>query len=159
MRIVGPQVIVRSHQNAVRAHALHWPARIVRGASPMKPRYAPEKEIVSRIHHVNRGIAGLRQIISARCLVDPADIEPQRLSGEIYPTEHLHRFFCVLFWLCIEPWTSAQQKRQPNRSRKQKQSGRALSSEFVPQKCRWIGMAHQLTPFRMTADRLGTGSN
>ena len=58
MRVVGPELVIRRDHHAIRPHAFDRAARIVAQTQPVKSGDAPEKQIIPRIDHVDRRVAG-----------------------------------------------------------------------------------------------------
>src|ERR1700730_13409225 len=85
MGVIGPEMIVGSNYDTARTHSLRRPARIFRQAYSMEAGNPSQEQIVFGVEHIDAGIARLAQVIPAPGIVDPADIETQRISRQINP--------------------------------------------------------------------------
>jgi len=113
MGVIGPEVIIGSHYDTARTHSLSGPAGVVRQTYPMKTSYPPQEQIVFGVEHIDAGIPRFAQVVPGRGLVDPTDIKPERITGQIDRANQFDRLFQIRFWiggrvaLCMLAWTSA----------------------------------------------------
>src|SRR6266853_3222127 len=80
MGIVGPQMIIRRHQDPARAHSFDGSAGVVGRTDAVETGNPPQEQIIFGIKNIHTRVSALRQVVPRPRLIYPADVETKRPS-------------------------------------------------------------------------------
>src|ERR1700680_2078497 len=80
MGIGSPELVVRSHHDTAWTHSLCRSAGVVWSTYPVESRNPAQEQIVPGVKNVYTGIARFTEIVPRCCLIDPANVEPERIA-------------------------------------------------------------------------------
>src|SRR5438105_996524 len=73
-------MVVRCHDDSAGTHPLRTRAGIARLPIAVETGNPAEEQIVARVDHVHAGISRVAEVVPSRRLIDPADVEPDRIA-------------------------------------------------------------------------------
>ena len=105
---------------------------------------------LSGANDVDAAVTRFSQVVSASCLIDPANIKPQGIAGQIDPAEKFQRFFRTWFGTSIQTRPRTERQDKSNREGQEKPSGHdCFPRGFLEAWCRSsYSSSHDVAPFQ-----------